>query len=182
MADRSPSAWTASRRLADAAENADIKCCYRKCCAIAPASLPDDEADANCRAKTSRSLLRDPFAFLSRLGQADRDRLLAALDLSASAAPPAARGAALIAPHFALDILAGAARVSSSPLRHCCLPGTSSPRRLGRRDRFVLRSQPLDLPASSGRSTAANAVSGFLAPNGTLGWFAGCLHAFGSCG
>jgi hypothetical protein len=56
-------------------------------------------------------LLWDPFAFLTRLGEAYGNGLFAALDLATFAARPTFRGAAFIAVHFALYVLAGAGGV-----------------------------------------------------------------------
>src|SRR5262249_11990657 len=56
-------------------------------------------------------LARHLLAFLSRLGKADRDRLLAALHLASLAAAAARRCAALVAMHLGLHVLAGAASV-----------------------------------------------------------------------
>lgn len=55
------------------------------------------------------------FALLSRLGQTDRDRLLAALHFATLAAPSALCRAAIVAPHFAFDRLGGTlVNISSS--------------------------------------------------------------------
>jgi hypothetical protein len=64
---------------------------------------------------------RDFLAFLARFRQADRNGLLAALDLPAFAAAAAARGAALIAMHFAFHVAACASRVSAFSLCHIIL-------------------------------------------------------------
>ena len=64
---------------------------------------------------------RDFFAFLARFRQADRNGLLAALDLPAFAAAAAVRGAALIAMHFAFHVAACASRVSAFSLCHIIL-------------------------------------------------------------
>src|SRR5687767_5496103 len=57
------------------------------------------------------SLPRHALAFLARLGQADRDGLLAALHLAGPAAAAALGRAALVAAHLAFDFLACAAGV-----------------------------------------------------------------------
>src|SRR4051794_19101542 len=53
-------------------------------------------------------LLRDLLALFACLGEADGDRLFAALHLAAFAAAPALRGALLVPAHLAFDVLAGA--------------------------------------------------------------------------
>src|SRR6185312_4280746 len=58
-------------------------------------------------------LLGDLLAFLARLGQPDRDRLLAAFHRAALAAFAAFELALLLAVHGALDLFAGALAVSS---------------------------------------------------------------------
>jgi hypothetical protein len=63
-------------------------------------------------------LLRDLFPFLTRLGKAYGNGLFAALDSTTFAATATFRGAALIAMHFALNILARTRGVSA--LRLLC--------------------------------------------------------------
>jgi hypothetical protein len=63
--------------------------------------------------------LRHTLSLLPRLGQRDRNRLLAAFDLAGLAAFAAPRRAAIEAAHFAFDLPARRAGIFSLPsLRH----------------------------------------------------------------
>src|SRR5690348_6402917 len=70
---------------------------------------------AGALAELRALLLRHLLAFLTRLGQADRNRLLAALDSAAPAASAASRGAAFITMHLALHIASRTAGISAFP-------------------------------------------------------------------
>src|SRR5207245_9422822 len=81
---------------------------------------------------------RHLLSLLARLGQPDRNRLLAALHLAGSAAWTAPGCAALVAAHLVPDIRSRALRISPRPslgpsLGHVTLPGSvSSEKQYGR--------------------------------------------------
>src|SRR6266545_5755267 len=74
-----------------------------------------------------RPLRRHLLPLLARLGQPDRNRLLAALHPAAFAASTTLRCPTLVASHLVLDVGAGAPRISPCPsLGHIALPGQSA--------------------------------------------------------
>src|SRR5262249_24313139 len=100
-----------------------------------PGTVPPVAAVVDQGTSYRRRLLllppRDLLAFLAHLGEADGDRLLAALYLAAAPTPAALGGAALVAAHFAFHLFARAAGIFSfSFLGHAilhCRNGKSVP-------------------------------------------------------
>jgi hypothetical protein len=102
---------------------------------------------------------RDFLAFLARFRQADRNGLLATLDLAAFAAAAAVRGAALIAMHFAFHVAACASRVSAFSLCHIILrqflrSRESHCRRAEDRSAVAMSSHANDMEAIAGNSAS----------------------------